>query len=134
MAMTREQVIEKWDGMTPRERDAWVAEVVFGKRVYCEPKIAGGRYYEVGYGYVTSELDDYTSDISSAESVLAQIPDEVYIYRKPTGEFVVSFGYSTGECDDCNEEGFEVEAQGKAQTLQEAICLASVIAKLSTSV
>lgn len=118
MAMTREQIREKWDGMTPRERDTWVAEVV-------QPPVPSVLCFYV--------LPHYTTDISAAELVLAKIPGEVYIYRKTTGGFVVSFGYSTDDCPECGEDSFEVQAQGIAMTLSEAICLAALIAKLSES-
>lgn len=31
--LTHEQILAKWDAMTPRERDAWVAEKVMGHEV-----------------------------------------------------------------------------------------------------
>lgn len=130
--MNREQIIEKWNGMTPRERDAWVAEVVFN---YPNVRMFNHRYVYDNVGSLgsvmgTADVPEYTTDISAAETVLAEIPGEVYVYRKSTGEFVVSFGYVTEECPDCGDEPFEVVAQGIASTLAEAIGLAATIAKL----
>ncbi|MCY9532914.1 hypothetical protein M5X06_12615 [Paenibacillus alvei] len=126
--LTHEQIIEKWDEMTPRERDAWVAEVVYGwdNGMLNDARIAQAYGFDGGMPY-------YTTNIYTAELVLAKIPGEVYIYRKTTGDFVVSFGYSDEGCPECGEEPFEVLAQGKAPTLSEAICLAALIAKLSES-
>ncbi|MFW5434285.1 hypothetical protein [Paenibacillus apiarius] len=134
-ALTHEQIIEKWNGMTSRERDAWVAEVVFE---YPHVRLFHFRYVYDNVGYVdgkpfdvmgTIDVPDYTTDLNEAEGVLAQIPGEVYIYRKPSLGFVVSFGYSTEECPECGELAFEVQAQGIAPTLPGAICLAALIAK-----
>ena len=131
MGMTHDQIHEKWDGMTPRERDAWVAEVVTGvrpekRRIPCPDGINGCAV--VHYAH----FPNYTTSISAAESVLAEIAGEAYIYRKPTGDFVVSFGHSSDDCPECGEDCFEVEHQGIAQALSEAICLAAVVAKVAS--
>lgn len=125
--MTREQIIEKWDGMTPRERDTWVAEAVFGR---VDEKWDGMSGHDIA-GVWHLHVPNYTGDNDAAMHVLAKIPGEVYIYRKPSGGFVVSFGYSTEGCPECGEEAFEVLAQGIAPTLSEAICLTALIAKLT---
>ncbi|SDW24485.1 hypothetical protein [Paenibacillus sp. PDC88] len=40
--MDRNQIIAKWNGMSPRERDAWVAREVMGWRRISRPGGGGG--------------------------------------------------------------------------------------------
>lgn len=124
--MKDDQIREKWDGMTPRERDAWIAEVVFGWR-----PLEDGRMLSAD-GHMIRTIPEYTTAIYASESVFAEIAGEAYVYRKPTGDFVVSFGHSSDDCPECGEYCFEVEHQGIAQTLSEAICLAAVVAKVAS--
>ncbi|RAU96786.1 hypothetical protein [Paenibacillus sp. YN15] len=127
--MKREVVIAKWSTLKPRERDAWVAEVVFGKKIGRERRI-GGSVYEIGHGGIGIELDSYTTDIYAAWAAASGIPGEFILFRLLPDKFVASFGYSVEECPECGEDPFEVTAQGVASSPAEAICLAALIAKL----
>lgn len=55
--MTRDEIITKWNGMTSRERDAWVAEVVFGAKIVS-----------------VADDDDFHVELSSASGIIAYTP------------------------------------------------------------
>ena len=130
--MNRTEIEAKWNTLTPRERDAWVAEVVFGVPVQYEYSPRGPVYLDKRTLMDSrTHIRNYTTNLNAAMVLLDTVSGELYIYREnPTFNFVVSFGYSTEECSECGEDEFEVEAQGKG-TLPEAICLAALIAKLT---
>ncbi|MEC0328755.1 hypothetical protein P4H42_03840 [Paenibacillus macerans] len=123
--MTREDIFAKWSAMSPRERDAWVAEAVFGWKTY-------GKFYQPDGVRVL--IPFYTTDVAAAITVLGAVPGEFILFRVSLDKFVASFGYSTDSCPECGEEPFEVEAQGIAESPAEAICLAAIIAKLTKEV
>lgn len=125
--MKHDEIIAKWNGMAPRERDAWVAEVVFNKKIGRERRI-GGAVYEIGYGNVSIALDEYTKDISAAWSVLNYL----------RANWLTSI-------QDCDVFGWRVDLQSDSEyrgdiggiiapTAPAAICLAAIIASLETSV
>ena len=131
--MNREQIIEKWDGMTSRERDAWVAEVVFGLNVG----------YENGTPYICDfcigrDMDEYTTDISAAWEVVTHMIAEEY---EPTINTVTnqSVGYLLGEAElndyhCCFAKGRVLHVRAHRKHAPEAICLAAIIAKLTKGV
>lgn len=142
--MTSDQIIEKWNGLNPRERDAWVAKDVMGWRRVARPG-GGGGY--IGWadadGRIVALESDCTmssgpqdwfrpsQDMQWSSNVLGAVEGEFILYRTSPNRFVASFGYSTEGCPECGEEPFEVEAQGIADKPEEAICLAALIAKLT---
>lgn len=151
--MSREEIIAKWDELTPRERDAWIAEVVFGWRRIKGPKTDYDGLCEYGDVLIPPEITSeeeafrlmppkasipftyfvnrkWSTDIPAAWTVLDEIPGEFYLYRADDGRFVASFGYTDEECPECGEDAFEVVAQGKADIAPEAIGLAAIIAKI----
>lgn len=140
--MNREQIIAKWETLTPRERDAWVAEVVFDWEWRAPDEYSTGWYERVNnppfYDRMhTGHAEDWspTTDISAAWAVFNVIPGEAYMYRSDIdSSFVVSFGVSGHSCHDCGEDDFEITSQASAKTAPEAICLAVIIAKLKATV
>ncbi|ETT40916.1 hypothetical protein C162_26700 [Paenibacillus sp. FSL R7-269] len=140
--MTRDEIIAKWTGLSDIERDAWIAEVVFGWE--WDERIDGARWLLPpandplrwcaaiwGPEGIPSFTPKYSTDISAAANVLNAILGEFYLYRAASNKYVASFGYTSGEpCFDCGEEPFEIVAQGIAETASEAIGLAAVIYKL----
>ncbi|WP_110930941.1 BC1872 family protein [Paenibacillus bouchesdurhonensis] len=65
--MTREEIEAKWEGMTPRERDAWIATDVMGYE-----RVRGNDSY-VRKNNMASFPKMYSSDISAAWEVEARI-------------------------------------------------------------
>lgn len=122
MAMTRKQINEKWDEMTPRERDTWVADAVLGITVF--PRYGTERFSDEVYDNHTGELlPRYTCNISAAWRVL-EAPDDTGLTPiwgvMPTVDgYNVAFDYGRSVV--------------QAPTAPEAICLAALIAKLSES-
>jgi hypothetical protein len=105
--MTRDQIIAKWNGITPRERDAWVAEVVFGHETY------GSFYAPNG---VRVLIPQYTEDIAAAWSVMEEM----------------RIGYFVALIDQIY--GWHVDIEGVYAIGDEAagtICLASILRKLT---
>lgn len=120
MGMTHDQILEKWDGMTPRERDAWIAEVVFGWR-----PLEDGRMLSAD-GYMIRTIPEYTTDIYAAWSVFECHPyvEAARIPRKDT-----VYGVRINDSDDGT-----ILAMTQKPTFPEAMGLAAIIAKLSPSV
>lgn len=112
--MTREEIIAKWDGLTPRERDAWIAEVVMGATLTADRR----RLY-----YGNASVPRYTEDISAAWAVFAQFP-YIEVARIPGA--LVTYGVRINDLDDGS-----VRAMTQADTAPEAIGLAAIIAKLT---
>lgn len=127
--MKREEIIAKWDGMSARERDAWIAHVLFG---WTGADIdMTDLAYKHGITGV-AQYPSYTTHMHDAWRVVRAIPGEFFLYRKTPDQYVASFGYSAEECPECGIDPFEVTAQGKGKTAPEAIGLAAIIAKLAT--
>lgn len=118
--MTRDQIITKWNGMTPRERDAWVAEVVFGWK-----PLGDGRMRSSD-GFMIRAIPEYTTDISAAWAVFERFP-YVEFARIPGAS--VTYGVRVNDPDDGS-----VRAMTQADVAPEAIGLAAIIAKLVTEV
>lgn len=116
--MIREEIIAKWNGMNPQDRDAWVAEVVIRTTVYRDIM---GDVYDNCTGL---PIPQYTTDISAAWAVFDEF-DEINIR-----------GYVTAanECMYvCKIEDDErnLYADVSTKTAPEAISLAAIIAKLT---
>lgn len=129
--MNRDQIIAKWNGLSPRERDAWVAEVVFGwewheleeERAYLLPppideRLGWTAMYENG---IPHYLPRYSEDISAAWAVLATF--EEYEIGRSEGVTVVYAGIP----------GWYVRRE-TSDSVPEAISLAAVLAKLTEPV
>ncbi|MCR8843141.1 hypothetical protein NQ117_05565 [Paenibacillus sp. SC116] len=128
--MNRKQIIEKWDGMSPRERDAWVAEVVFEQRVdngvgcpFAE-SFPGDHFFVISGGDVR-KLPNYTTDISAAWKVFECHP---YVEAARIPGTVTTYGVRINNSNDGT-----VLAMTQKPTFPEAICLAALIAKLPDS-
>ncbi|WP_028559824.1 hypothetical protein [Paenibacillus pinihumi] len=129
--MYTEEIVAKWHTMKRHQRNAWVAEVVFG---WSKDRVNDAIYaWENGVCGVES-IPDYTSENFS--DVLNAVPGELFIYRyEDSSEYVASFGQSDDEdFPECGETPFEVYHQGKSNSLADAVCLAAVIAKLREAV
>lgn len=121
--MNREQIIEKWDGMTPSLRDAWVAKEVTGverkkKRIPCPDGIEGCAVAHY------SHYPQYTTDISAAWEVVEELRKDWLV-----------------QLHDCDPFGWRIELISDSEyrtdlngvvvrKVEEAICLAALIAKL----
>lgn len=117
--MKREEIIAKWDGMTPRERDALVAEVIFGTATFMDEELNAWAQYP--HSTANHLVPEYTTDIYAAWSVLEHPGSD--------GLPIVWAIYPTA--DGYNVEyalGHEVVS---APTAPEAIGLAAIIAKLT---
>lgn len=116
--MTRDQIIAKWNGLTPRERDAWLAEVVFGYETY-------GAFYEPNGVRVL--IPRYTEDIVAAWTVFEAIKMSgawVEVAYNPVHQRYRGF---IGANKVPGISGADIGAP----TAPEAISLAAIIAKLS---
>lgn len=139
--MNRDQIVEKWMALSPRERDAWVAKDVLGWDVHSE---YGLRFYpdnDVEASYILNEppedcpkelractgqivclrVPEFTADITAAWTVLEHMHEDYYVKVEsiavecnPPGNYVCEIGGNFGW-----------------GTAPEAICLAAIIAKLT---
>lgn len=118
--MDREQVIAKWDGMTPRERDAWVGEDVMKIWPEFDEKFQLDGW-KTGPTTWTSSIPNYTTDISAAWALAEQYPiaklERVEIFEGNVE--VIAELWSGFDHQDI------VEAHAK--TASEAVCLAALI-------
>jgi hypothetical protein len=115
---TRESIIVKWSGMKPRERDAWVAEVVFG--IHTATKwfncYNGAKSWLMEH---RATFPRYTTDISAAWTVVAAMGDCLHLREHGAeGEWEAMFCGSG--CDGASGE-----------TAPLAICLAALIALIN---
>ncbi|RCX22886.1 hypothetical protein DFP94_101475 [Fontibacillus phaseoli] len=128
--MTRGEIIAKWDGMAPRERDAWVAEAVFGWRKEERPNSPESEYnawYWVNSsGNVEVPVNFFkpTRLLDDAWSVLEVF--YAYIVKRNDG---VNHYFAAIKTD---EGAFVSQAYGEAAP--EAMCLAAIIARLTEEV
>lgn len=118
--MKREEIIAKWAGMTARERDAWVAEVVLGHSVGRERRLNGEIFIvdaDAPHGFQRA-VPRYTTDISAAWTVLDSVRLNYYVQLddKESGKWTFSIRYG--------------KWKATALSAPEAICLASIIAEL----
>lgn len=118
--MTRDQIIAKWETLSSRERNAWVAEVVFG---WDAKRIADAEFaYEIGICGVET-IPRYTEDITAAWTVFENHP-YIEVARLP-GKVPV-YGARI------NDNNGMVCAMTQRQTAPEAIGLAAIIASLQS--
>lgn len=124
--MTRDEIIAKWDSMTSRERDVWVAEVVFGSKIV---SVADDDDFHVELSSASgiiayTPLPRYTTDISAAWTVFERFP-YVEFARIPGAS--VTYGVRVNDPDDGS-----VRAMTQADVAPEAIGLAAILAKSLT--
>lgn len=135
MALTREQIIEKWDGMAPRDRDEWVAEAVMRWEWYIPDGYDPVGWYSIATECYTGKGDEWspTTNISAAWEVFEQMKEEEY---RPTlnlaGELSGGVISGVAEVGDyhCNFRKDYVSNNAYRKSMPEAICLAALIAKL----
>lgn len=136
--MTRDQIVAKWNGMTPRERNAWVAEVVMGWRRVSRPGGGGGYIgWENADGRIVAIESDCTmstgpqdwfrpsQDVRSAWTVFEHMNKTHWISIMRIAETSNVTGNYVAECGG-NSAG--------SNSASEAICLAAIIAKLTDTV
>lgn len=114
--MKRDEIIAKWNGMTPRERDAWVAEVVFGWK-----PLGDGRMRSSD-GFMIRAIPEYTTDISAAWAVV----DRYYSYRITRLNGVDHYRVVL------HDEDGDLRAYAHSSSAPEAIGLAAILAKSLT--
>lgn len=66
--MTKEEVIAKWNSLSPRERDAWIAETMMGLKL---DKHRPGMYLAELY---SAYIPNYSEKMSAAWQVLGKFP------------------------------------------------------------
>lgn len=115
--MTRDQIIAKWETLTPRERDAWVEEIIFGDTGVFNV----GEYWFCG-GNLRFPLPAYTEDIDAAWAVLERMNKTHWVSVMRIAEDANVTGHYVVECGG--------ESVG-LKSAPEAISLAAIIAKLS---
>lgn len=128
--MTRDEIIAKWDGMAPRERDAWVEEVVFGGKVVA-----------------VADDDDFHVELPSAGGIMAYIILPYYTRDISASWTVLTHNGVYGEVsymgDQCRAEvwarwnpetGVGEHEYAVSDSETEAICLAAIIANLTKEV
>lgn len=124
--MTRDQIIAKWETLTPRERDAWVAEVVFGwerrfngvQTVISPPEGDERRQWAAVYDEYGCPhwLPRYTTDTAASWSVLEEM-------RK---------GYCVARIDKFYRWRVDIEGvYAIGAEAEEMVCLASILRKLT---
>jgi hypothetical protein len=127
--MTRDQIIAKWNGLTRRERDAWVAEVVFGYTVWYEKHIGGDIFIKPNGVRMT--VPRYTEDIAAAWTVVKKSAEwggmDIGCYGKPGAQFYVAATYT-------DTAPYQRTISVTRDNASEAISLTAIIAKLSSSV
>lgn len=115
--MNKSEIVAKWNTLTDRERDAWVAEVVFGWESAWEPDIA----YDCAY-QISDSVPNYTKDIYAAWAVFETF-DYVEVARIPGNP--PYYGARINGTDG------NIRSIAQGETFPEAICLAAIIAKLT---
>jgi len=116
--MNREEIIAKWDGMTARERDAWVAEVVTKvprerRRINCPDGDRGCAVIHFAY------YPNYSTDTSAAWTVVEAAEWSALINYTPTLTRA-----------NFHRNGW-AQYDVYATKAPEAICLAALLAKLT---
>lgn len=147
--MTRDEVIAKWNSMGSRERDAWVATDVMCWSVYHFDKDVPERCYymlvnesfdsvvnEVGWNAgerkteeeVWEDCPHFTTDISAAWEVIDKLSKthftEVAMTQLDDGAWGWMARFILAEGEPYWVKGYRMTAT----TVQEAICLAALIA------
>lgn len=121
--MTSDEIIAKWSGMTSRERDAWVEEVVFGAKIV---SVADDDDFHVELPSASriiayTPLPRYTKDISAAWAVV----DRYYSYRITRLNGVDHYRVVL------HDEDGDLRAYAHSSSAPEAIGFAAIIAELT---
>lgn len=79
--MTNEEVLRRWEALSPRERDVWVAEVVLGKTVVPVRVLEGYRLRE---GAALEDLEAVFAEVPCVQehgvvAYLTHMPDAEYV-------------------------------------------------------
>ncbi|MEK4360785.1 hypothetical protein NYE48_27650 [Paenibacillus sp. FSL M7-1455] len=123
--IARDQIITKWNRMTPRERDAWVAEVVFGWKTLGDGRVRSSD------GFMIRAIPEYTTDISAAWAIVEESARwggmEIGCYASRSSRWhCVSTQTDTAP--------YQRRVSVTKDSAPEAIGLAAIIAKLVTEV
>ncbi|WP_074951041.1 BC1872 family protein [Alicyclobacillus macrosporangiidus] len=110
--------MKRWSEMTPRERDALVAEQVFGwTGCWANPHglaafgVPPGKTSRRGIGY-------YTTDISTAWQIIEHV--------KSKGFYIDVLSYADGYVAVTHDGQEPLNLDGTAPTASEAICIAAL--------
>ncbi|MEK5089085.1 hypothetical protein MKY98_19475 [Paenibacillus sp. FSL M8-0228] len=126
--MNRDEVIAKWNSMSPRGRNVWIAVEVMGKKES-----------NINYGWISSEgfdhyPKDYSTDMSAAWEVIQKMKGKGFSFTlgeaSEKSESVILGEANLGE-QMCN---FHIVTKNIfihvfKETMPEAICLAALIAQ-----
>lgn len=134
--MNCEEIIAKWAGKTARERDAWIAEVVFGHSIGRERRINGEIFVidaNAPHGFQRA-VPHYTTDISAAWAVWDEMRENGYEplinvtseHSGPVIRGVCPIGWH-----HVNMRKGTVNAHVDRNSAPEAIGLAAIIAKIT---
>jgi len=142
--VTRDEVLQRWESMTPRERDAWVAEAVLGCNVFAERWVSGTRYRcdcggansagprphgEGVFGYIKH----YTTDMAAAWAVAEKHNLIVFPRMTKPGWCSAPFYQTLGNAMGRGFVEFIMSEGAKRDTAPEAICLAAILAEVEMS-
>ncbi|CAH1205719.1 hypothetical protein PAECIP111893_02401 [Paenibacillus plantiphilus] len=116
--MNKEEVIAKWNNLSLRERDAWIAETLMGLEL---DKYRTGNYLKGGMSIPIKRYSSYTS---VAMDIITKITDK-------------SEHEGCGPCVRIEHDGIWHVSIGikraMNESLPEAICLAALIAHYETN-
>lgn len=123
--MNRDEVIAKWISMSPRERDAWVADSLPGYPVRMLNEVTGGAFkpehdrlvLDLGNGRYNN-IPRYSTHIKDAWDIVELMKTEFHICTYMHGEEDIEDGWIV-KFKECGVMGME--------TVQEAICLAAML-------
>lgn len=116
--MTRDEIIQKWDGMTARERDAQV-----GEELFCPVYEMDGDYFWTHPDFPLCQVPHYTSDWAQASTVV-----ECMVARGWYPDISLEDDLQ-GNYWRCHLGHYEKGAvYADAETAPEAICLAAILA------
>lgn len=120
--MKREEIIAKWAEMSARERDAWIAKVVFGcTGIGNFGALLIGVFTEDG-GQFAADIPQYTTDISAAWAVFEHYP-YIEVARLP--------GVKVIHAVRINGLDGSIRTITQEPTFPDAVCLAALIAELT---
>ncbi|WP_445323330.1 BC1872 family protein [Paenibacillus sp. FSL R7-0128] len=131
--MTRDEITAKWAGLSARERDAWIAEVVFDW--FWDARIDGARWFNPPIGDplrgcaaiwgpdgIPSFLPRYSTDITAAWTVYERYP---YIETARIPGDPTVYGVRINGLDG------SVRVITQESTFPDALCLAALIVELT---
>jgi hypothetical protein len=127
--MNRDEVIAKWNSMSPRERDAWVADSLPGYTVRMLNEVTGGAFkpqydrpvLDLGGGRY-NYIPWYSTRLEDSWTIVELMKSEFHICTYMQGEEDIEDGWIV-KFKECGVMGME--------TVQEAICLAALLALLT---